>query len=267
MPASARPARSSGRHCTQTSRTGRTGRGASACMKRGVSATRRRTYTPTSPRGSAARKAIRHHPDWSSPEVVRRMRPPTPKPSATPSARVAVCHDATIPRRRLGACSAMKTAARPSSPPAASPWVARRTTRSTPALTPIRACPGSTPIAAVAHAHDQDHRGQQPLPPSHVAEASDEHGAEGPRQERRGVDGERGEQEIGTLLRGEEDLHQHDPERAEDREVVPLDDISDAGGDERPARRDRHGEGGGVGDVGRPGHELQDLPARRRASD
>ena len=80
-------------------------------------------------------------------------------------------------------------------------------------------------------AHYQDHRRQQALAPSDVAEASDEDCAERPSEERRGVDGECGEQEIRTLLRGEEDLHQHDPKRTEDGEVVPLDDVSDAGGD------------------------------------
>ncbi len=94
-------------------------------------------------------------------------------------------------------------------------------------------------------AHGQDHRRQQALAPSHVAESSDEDGAERPSEERRGVDGECGQQEIRTLFRGEEDLHQHDPERAEDGEVVPLDDISDAGGDERATRRHRRGQGGG----------------------
>ena len=98
-------------------------------------------------------------------------------------------------------CSAMKTAARPSSPPAASPGSPAGPRRARRQSRRSRACPGSTPIAAVAKLMTRSTEAKHPLPSVHVAASSGEHGAQGSRQERGGVHGERGEQQIGTLLR------------------------------------------------------------------
>ncbi len=149
-------------------------------------------------------------------------------PAPIPTAIVAVCQDPAWPRRELRAFSRMNTAAAPSSPPAASPCAARRSTSRIGASRPMVAYPGSNPTPAVATGHQKDDGDQHGSTPTGISQPTEDKCAERPDDQGSAIDGEGSGQRRGQILGGKEDEADDGRQGAVDGEVVPLCGVADA---------------------------------------
>ena len=183
---------------------------------------------PPAPARSARRRTGR--PTRVRPPRCRRPRRARWWPCANPRADPTGCG---VPDSRRNVIDGL------SWPPDAKPCTSLSSTRATGAATPIVDHEGSRPMAAVAPLMSSTIAGEGAAPPVPVCSQPDDDGADRPGQERGREHREHRDQPVRHRSRGEEDVDEDGGHRPVDGEVVPLDRVGQAAGEQDPGRDGR----------------------------